>query len=183
MLWISFIIIALLVGIDQGAKWAVKLSGLFHNQNISIIPKLVEFRYVENTGAAYGIMDGKMWFFYIMTVIALAMLGFLLSKGNMKTKKAYTFSVSLLIAGALGNAIDRVILGYVIDFIHFPIVAPIHDIFNFYCNPADIYLTFGIILFIIDLLILDAIRNKKKNRAYEKIEAKERENHARENNS
>ena len=179
---IGLIIILICIFIDQGSKWAVKLNDIFHQvEAVDIIPGWVSFGYTENTGGAYNFLDGQMWFFYIMIIVALIGLGYLFSKVDFKKKKIYTISISLLIAGALGNAIDRVILGYVIDFIHFPIVADIHSIFNFYCNPADIFLTFGIILFMIDLLIIDTLNKKKKEQKYINSEKNEKEEHERNN--
>ena len=181
MIWISLGLIVLLTLFDQLSKWGVKLNPIFNGPNVSIVPNVLEFKYVENTGSAYGMLEGQMWFFYIITIIALIGLGFLFSKIK-NSRKVYAISIALLMAGALGNAIDRVNINYVIDFIHFPFVAGIHPIFDFYCNLADVYLTFGIILFITDFIILDHFRKKQKDKEYEKKEVSEREQNENNNN-
>lgn len=135
--------------------------------DVRVIKYILEFTYVENDGAAFGMLGGQKLLFFIITIIALFALGFFLTKIDFKKKKVFTSAIILLIAGTLGNAIDRISYGYVIDFIRFPFIDSMISVFKlpgFVCNIADIYLTFGIVLILVELLILEFIRRKKKKK-------------------
>lgn len=162
---IGFIVIIALIGLDQGLKYLAKFLIESNTNDVVWIPGVLSFKYVENTGAAWGMLDGKHIFFFIVTVVALVIFGYLFTKVNWKTKKVYSLSIVLLIAGTLGNAIDRLILGYVIDFIHVPFLTYILRIVglsNFWFNIADLCLTLGIVLLMIDVLFLETRRDKAK---------------------
>ena len=108
---------------------------------VNIIKNVLGFRYIENTGAAFGILKNQRFFFIAITIVALFVIGyyFFASKQNQINKTALVF----VFAGTLGNFLDRIFKGYVIDFIDIiPIDFPI---FNF----ADVFLVSG--LFIIGL--------------------------------
>lgn len=133
--------------------------------NIVLIPNLIELSYHQNSGASFNIFDGAQLFFMLITIIALVIFGYLFLEVNFKSKKVYSISIALFIGGTLGNAIDRALFGYVIDFLHFPFLTPILDLFsisNFYNNFADIFLSAAIVLFAIDLFIFDPKRKKKE---------------------
>ncbi|MGI6782180.1 MAG: signal peptidase II [Acholeplasmataceae bacterium] len=177
---IGLIIIALLIGFDQGTKHLAKY--LLEDKPGSVwIPGVLTFNYVPNDGAAWGIFSGKQFFFFLVTIIALVAFGYLFTKIDLKKKKVYTSAIILLIAGTLGNAIDRLVLGYVIDFIHIPFLTYILGIFkipNFTFNIADLCLTVGIILLIIDVIFFESKRERNKERVscvYDTVENKGRE--------
>lgn len=135
-------------------------------KNIVVIKELFELSYYENKGASLGIFEGQMIFFMIVTVVALAIFIYLFLSVDFKNKKAYSVAITLFIAGTIGNAIDRLLLGYVIDFMHFPFLSYILDIFklsNFYNNMADMYLTVAVILFAIDLIFSNKKVHHEKN--------------------
>ncbi len=166
---IGAIIIFLSVLLDQVTKQLAQtyipalISGT--QQNIVIIPKVFELSYYRNNGASFGIFEGEQLFFMIITIIALAIFGYLFTDVNFKTKKVYSLSIAFFIGGTLGNAIDRALFGYVIDFLHFPFLTPILNLFgsnNFYNNIADIVLSAAIVLFAIDIFILEPKRKKKE---------------------
>ena len=126
-----------------------------------------ELHYLENTGAAFSIMENKTLFFCIITPILCAFMIYLYAK--LPEKREYTslrIILVFLVAGAVGNLIDRVWHHYVVDFIYFSLI-------NFpVFNVADIYVTCGVIcLFILILFvysdqqfdeILYAVRHKKQ---------------------
>ncbi|CCV64537.1 Lipoprotein signal peptidase [Alteracholeplasma palmae J233] len=161
---IGLISIIVLIGLDQGTKYLMKeiLTG---SKTIVAIPNLLEFNYYENTGAAFGSFQGHQLLFFGITIVVLLVLGYLFTKVDFSKKKVYSISLVLLIAGTLGNAIDRLILGYVIDFLHMPFIQYILFGNNFIFNLADAFLTFGVILFAIDILFLEDKRKKKTNEA------------------
>ena len=165
---LATIIIIFSILIDQISKQVAQayipllMSG---NDNIVLIPKLIELSYHQNTGASFNIFDGAQLFFMIITIVALIIFGYLFTDINFKTKKVYSISIALFIGGTLGNAIDRALFGYVIDFLHFPFLTPILNLFgasNFYNNFADIFLSAAIVLFAIDLFVIDPKRKKKE---------------------
>ncbi|MCF7930008.1 MAG: signal peptidase II [Acholeplasmataceae bacterium] len=166
---IGSIIIIFSILIDQVTKQLAQayIPQILSEQqsNIVLIPKLIELSYHQNTGASFNIFDGAQIFFMLITIVALAIFGYLFLDVNFKTKKVYSIAISLFIGGTLGNAIDRALFGYVIDFLHFPFLTPVLDlvnISNFYNNFADIFLSAAIVLFAIDLFILDPKRKKKE---------------------
>ena len=101
--------------------------------------------------------------FFLITVAALVVFGYLFKDSDYKHKKVYTISIALFISGTLGNAIDRAIYGFVIDFLHYPFLDFLNDIglSNFTNNLADNFLSAAIVLFAIDIFFLEPKRNKK----------------------
>ena len=112
--------------------------------SVTCIPGLLEFRYLENNGAAFGFFAGLSWLLIILTIGLMAALLVLLFRYKHHTWMSRTSCV-LIIAGGIGNLIDRFIFGYVVDYIHvlfFPYV------FNFadccvvsvrFCLPCGTY--------------------------------------------
>ena len=139
----SVVIFFVLLLIDQLTKlWAVKI--LKPIGSIKIIHNVLEIYYVENRGAAFGIMQNKQWFFLIITLAVL--VGLLWISGKIPEEKHFIPLKACLYfvgAGAVGNMIDRVFRKYVVDFIYFSLI-------NFpVFNVADIYVTCGSALFFI----------------------------------
>ena len=175
---IGLIIIILIVAFDQGSKYLAQylLSG--SADGTTVIKGVLSFQYVENTGAAWGIFAGKSIFLFVITIIALIGFGYLFTKSNFKRKKVFSISIALLIAGTFGNALDRLILSYVIDFIHIPFLTPVLGVVglsNFWFNIADLALTVGIVLLAIDLIFIEPKRAKERDAGsiYERMESQE----------
>lgn len=143
---LSYFIIIILLIIDQLTKWmaVVNLQG---NPGVDLIPRVFKFQYLENRGAAFGILENQLLFFYIMTPCVVLTVLYILYKIPFDKKFIPLSACSiLLIAGALGNYIDRVRLNYVIDFLYFELID--FPIFNV----ADIYVCVAVGLYIILLL-------------------------------
>ena len=101
--------------------------------HITVIPHLFELSYFQNTGMSFGLLEGQQLLFMVFTVLARYYLILI------KTKKFIVFLLRFLL-GTLGNAIDRSIYGYVIDFMHFPFLDGFLNLIglsNFYNNLAD----------------------------------------------
>jgi signal peptidase II len=162
---IGIIIIIVSLAFDQITKY-LAMSLLYQegtSKLVVLIPEVLEVTFVKNTAAAYGMFEGHTWIFYIVTVIALVMFGYLYKDVNFKTKKVYSISIALFIAGTLGNFIDRIFLGYVIDFMRFPfLVYLVGDLGRFTNNWADMFLSAAIVLFAIDLFFFESKRLKKE---------------------
>lgn len=140
---ICLIIIIGMVIIDQITK-VIAFKYLDSHTKYHVINKVIDFELVENDGAMFGILSGKKILFYIVTIIGLGAFAFFLKDGNLDTMPFYTIGLSLMIAGTIGNFVDRIIFGYVRDFITF-------GFFEFPSfNVADMCMCVGIVMFIID---------------------------------
>jgi len=166
----------LLIIIDQVTKyWARTV--LKTDGSISIIPGVLKLQYHENTGAVWGIMTGKTGFLSVITVILSVILVFLYFKIPKKRKYLPIQIIWIFImAGAVGNFIDRISLKYVVDFIYFELID--FPIFNI----ADTYLTVSCFLLLFlgifyykdtDLEFLDDIFKSKHKKAQQDINDKE----------
>ena len=117
---------------------------LIFNQSIKVINNFFYITYVKNTGVAWSILSGKI---NLIIVITLAIIILLII--YIFNKKSYgvleIISYSMLLSGSIGNLIDRIIYGYVIDYLDFNILGYDYPIFNF----ADICIVIGIILILI----------------------------------
>ncbi|NLM74558.1 MAG: signal peptidase II [Clostridiaceae bacterium] len=144
MYWI--ILIAGLVGIDQWTKWYfLKNKELFNK--FEVIKDFFYLTYLENRGAAFGILQNFRWFFIIITIIALAiMIGYFIKSDNNFLRLA----LSILIAGAIGNFIDRLFRGYVVDFLDFYPFGYDFPVFNV----ADICVNVGVFLLVIYIIFI-----------------------------
>ena len=105
------------IAVDQLTKWLITLN-FGYGETIQLIKGVLHLTYVTNPGAAFGMLENAPWVFNTFSVIAILALSLYLFLGR-ATGKLYEISVSLIIAGGIGNMIDRVSLGYVVDFIDF----------------------------------------------------------------
>lgn len=137
--------IVLLIGDQVSKYWARTV--LYQQSSIQVIPHILRFTYVENRGAAFGMLQGQKIFFVIMTFLLIGLFFVYLKKTN--TNKWMKWTASIIIAGAIGNLIDRVLLGYVVDFIDF------HIIWRYVFNVADIYVVGGTLLLALQILLQD----------------------------
>ncbi|MCX5705310.1 MAG: signal peptidase II [Candidatus Omnitrophica bacterium] len=111
-----FIIVAAIIAFDQLAKY-IAAQSLSLNQPICVIKGIFSLTLVHNRGAAFGILKNQVPLFIVTSVVAVLLIYSEL-KSN-RHRKAYSIGLSLILAGALGNLIDRVFFGYVIDFLDF----------------------------------------------------------------
>jgi signal peptidase II len=143
----EFLYIALIIVLDQAAKFLAKTK-LYPYNDVKLIPGYLDLTYVENRGAAFGIFRDKKILLIGVTALVIAFMIFYLFK-NRNMNRWMKLSIILIIGGAIGNLIDRVYLGYVIDYIHFYI----RDIFDWpVFNVADISVVCGTILLALNLL-------------------------------
>lgn len=114
----TFIFISFIVLLDQLSKLAA-IKYLKNKSPYIIINNFFEFNYVENRGAAFGILKHKRMLFIVITLIVILFLTIYVIKNYKSLNRLTTFAISLLIGGAAGNLIDRIRFGYVVDFISF----------------------------------------------------------------
>ncbi len=150
MIWAVVIIIGC-VGLDQLTKFIAR-QYLQPKGTVEVIKNFFSFTFTTNTGGAWNFLGGKMWVFYIITLIALGIFGYLLKDFDMQVRKFYSIGIALMIAGTIGNFIDRVIFKYVTDFLSFTFFGWDFAIFNV----ADICLTFGVIFMAIQIVFFSS---------------------------
>ncbi len=155
---LRYYLIALLVIIlDQITKWIVATK-MDIGESIQIIERVFYLTSHRNRGAAFGILQGQMWLFYIITVVVIIGIVYYMKK-EAKNSVATGISLGLILGGAIGNFIDRVFRGEVVDFIDTYIFGYDFAIFNV----ADAALCIGVGLLFLKM-ISDEWRHKKERR-------------------
>ena len=140
--------------IDQVLKYLV-VNFLDKTNPTEIIPNLFSLTYVENKGAAFAMLSDARWIFITFTIIITAFLIYILFKKRINNKLFLT-SVVLIIGGGIGNLIDRIFLGYVVDFLSISFFPPV-------CNFADYCITIGAVLLVIYILFMSDFTKKEKS--------------------
>jgi signal peptidase II len=169
MMLLLIVIIIALVGADQAVKfWAV--NSLQPKGSMEFIHfgnfKVFDLTYLENDGAVFGSMSGQRWFLIGFTGLLLIAGAVALFKFG-KRSKFLSAAISLFIAGGVGNIIDRIRLGYVVDMFEF-------KIFKFAIfNVADIYVTVAVIMLFIYIIFMEPKAEKKASAMSEKAETNE----------
>lgn len=138
--------VMILTALDQWTK-LLAVTHLKAQPSIVLIPGVFELQYLENTGAAFGILSNQQWFFYIVTIFMSGVLIWLYYKLPMtKYYRPVHAILIFMVSGAVGNFIDRAANQYVIDFFYFSLI-------NFpIFNVADIYVTVGVAILCILIL-------------------------------
>ena len=157
--YLALLLSAVLVLVDQLTKIAVQ-HWLKPIGDFPLIDGVLHLTYLENRGMAFGMMQGQKWLLIWVTAIVLLVLIAAVMMGKVK-KPATLFTVAVIIGGGVGNLIDRIYRGYVIDFIYVKIIN--FAIFNF----ADICVTCGtaVLLFI---LLREMMLEEKAGKAEKK---------------
>lgn len=136
--WLPYLAGALLlVGVDQWTKHLAR-TNLKDSEGISLIPGVFRLQYLENRGAAFGLLQNQRLFFILTTVLVVMFLTYAYSKIS-KVSRFWPiqYCIVVLAAGALGNFVDRLLFQYVTDFLYFELID--FPIFNL----ADCYVTIG----------------------------------------
>lgn len=128
---------------------------LLINKEITIIPNLLNFTYIENNGVAFGIASNNTILIVLLNVIILAIIIKFLKEKFSKTNYIIILSLIMILAGGVGNLIDRIAMGYVIDFININILD--FPVFNI----ADISITVGVIMIMI--ILISSLFEKENN--------------------
>ena len=149
--------IAVAVGIvlaiaDQIIKFFVS-TNLKETGSVSVIDNLLSFTYVEHNGVAFGSFAGNRWIFVVLTTALIAAILIYMFKKKPKSKLFYA-SVALVVGGGIGNLIDRIFYGYVIDYISLSFFPPV-------CNFADYCITVGTVLLMVYVLFFSEVGKKE----------------------
>ena len=158
---ISFL---LLILFDQWTK-SLAVANLMNQEPFVIIKNVFQLRYLENRGAAFGMMQGQQTFFVISALIAVVVITYVYFKLPWEKRFHPLRAVVLFIAaGAVGNLIDRLVLGYVVDFFYFELIDfPIFNVADIYVTCATVILAL-LILFYYKEDELDCLFPKKKEK-------------------
>ena len=136
--------IVLLIVLDQLVKWAI-VSNIKLGEVKGFIPSIMSLTYLQNTGAAFSILENQQWLFTIITLLVIGGAIWYLLK-NIKGSFWLISGLTLIIAGGLGNFIDRLRQGFVVDMFQV-------DFINFAVfNVADTYLTFGVLIMLLVII-------------------------------
>lgn len=144
MIWIAIIIAGLII--DQLSKYIIK-SNVEYGDIITVINNFFYITHHENRGAAWGIFQNGRYFFIVLTIILVAILGYFLYKTKSKMLKT---SLAIIIGGAAGNFVDRVRTGGVVDFLDFYIGNYHFPTFN----AADTFIVVGSIMLAIYMIFI-----------------------------
>lgn len=146
------IMIILIVAFDQITKYFASTK-LIDGRIVGFIPSVVQFRYAENTGMAFSMLSGARWIFIAVTVAVCVGVFYYMFSNKCKSLWLY-WSLGVVLAGGVGNLIDRIRFGFVVDFIE-----PIFMDFAVF-NIADCAVTLGAIV-LIGYLVIDMFSEMK----------------------
>ncbi len=146
---------ALVAIVDQLLKYLV-VNFLDKTSPTEVIPNFFNLTYVENRGAAFGMLADARWIFITFTVLITVFLIYTLFKKKIDSKLFLT-SVVLIIGGGIGNLIDRIFLGYVVDYLSISFFPPV-------CNFADYCITIGAIILVIYIVFVSDFCKKEKSK-------------------
>ena len=158
MLWILITvgIVAAVITVDQLSKMLV-LTYLYEGQ-VEVIPGILNFTYVENDGMAFGLLSEHRWVFLLFSVVGIGLMAFYLCR--YVKRWGSRVALALIIGGGIGNMIDRLSLGFVVDFIDF---CAFPQLWYWVFNVADACVCVGAGIFILDL-ILEIVGEAKKGK-------------------
>lgn len=157
MIVLPLLFFAILVGIDQAIKYIIFIA-LKPIGNIDIINNFFSLTYVENRGAAFGMLEGGKWLFVLLTIIVCIGLAIYYSKLVQQNRLFIVrVSIVLICAGAVGNAIDRIFRGFVVDMLNFNIFGYDFPVFNF----ADICVCIGAFFLVLGIMFFDKNMEEK----------------------
>lgn len=147
--WILYALTLSVIIVDQLTKYAVA-NYMEIGDRLTVIPNFFTLTSHRNTGAAFSILEGKLDFLLIVTIFALGFFVYLIEQYR-KTDKWLVISLAFMLGGAIGNFIDRLVSGEVVDFFAFQFGSYHFAIFNI----ADIALSLGMVAFAICLIFAD----------------------------
>lgn len=137
--------------------FVVKIFALNNLDSITLIPDFFYLTLAKNTGAAFSILSNSTWIFIFVAVVVVYFISKYLKSSDINGLQSISYA--LLLGGIIGNLIDRIIYGYVIDYLSFVFFGYYFPIFNI----ADICITIGVCLLIIDCVRSEIHENRSRN--------------------
>ncbi|MEI6857619.1 signal peptidase II [Psychrilyobacter sp.] len=150
------ILIVALLGIDQWTKELVARS-MSEGDTIGILNNFFHVTYVKNYGVAFGLFQGEMKTISIIAIIAILGIIYFMIKQLKPHEVISKYAYAFILAGAMGNMIDRIYRGFVVDFADF------RGIWKFVFNMADVWINIGVFLLVLEVIILERKKKQLKN--------------------
>lgn len=151
-----YIIALFVIALDQLTKYLI-VKKMELGESIEVIEDFLYITSHRNRGAAWGILEGQMWFFYIVTVVVIIGIIYYIQKAA-KGKILFGVSLGFMLGGAIGNFIDRVFRNEVVDFVNTYIFGYDFPVFNI----ADSALVIGVAMLMIQMLLEERALKKEK---------------------
>ena len=159
MIILSIAIIILIPILAEVIRYFV-VANLMPDGVVHAVPSVLDFVYSENRGVAFGMFQNGTVFFAITTAIVIIVAAIFLVK-NYKKSKLFTISLSLIIGGGLGNLYERIVHGYVVDYLRLSFFPPV-------CNFADYCISAGTVCLLVYLIFFsDFLKSDKKKKSDE----------------
>jgi len=149
------ILIIALLGIDQWTKEKIARS-MFEGNTIGILNDFFHITYVKNYGVAFGMFQGEIKIISIIAIVAILGIIYFMIKQLKPHEVISKYAYAFILAGAIGNMIDRIYRGFVVDFLDF------RGLWKFVFNVADVWINIGVFLLIIEVIILEKKKQLKK---------------------
>ena len=149
MFFLSYaLFVGAIVAADQFTKY-LTVANIALYEDVPFIPGLLQLTYVQNTGAAFSSFEGQQWLFALIFVVFTGMIIWEFRKNSMGFTTFERWCIAAIYGGGLGNMIDRIRMGYVVDmiettFIEFPVF-----------NVADCFITCGCIVLMVSLILFN----------------------------
>ena len=154
---IYIVLILILVGADQLSKYLID-SYMLEGETLPIINDFFHLTYVKNRGIAFGMFQGKLDIISIATVIAIVAIAYYLYKERNKLSMIEKMGFIYILAGAIGNMIDRAFRGFVVDMVDF------RGVWSYVFNLADVWINIGVVFVLLDQLILRKKRETEEDK-------------------
>lgn len=154
---IYIVLILILVGADQLSKYLID-SYMLEGETLPIINNFFHLTYVKNRGIAFGMFQGKLDIISIATIIAIVAIAYYLYKERNKLSMIEKMGFIYILAGAIGNMIDRAFRGFVVDMVDF------RGVWSYVFNLADVWINIGVVFVLLDQLILRKKRETEEDK-------------------
>ena len=154
---IYIVLILILVGADQLSKYLID-SYMLEGETLPIINDFFHLTYVKNRGIAFVMFQGKLYIISIATIIAIVAIAYYLYKERNKLSMIEKMGFIYILAGAIGNMIDRAFRGFVVDMVDF------RGVWSYVFNLADVWINIGVVFVLLDQLILRKKRETEEDK-------------------
>ena len=154
---IYIVLILILVGADQLSKYLID-SYMLEGETLPIINDFFHLTYVKNRGIAFGMFQGKLDIISIATIIAIVAIAYYLYKERNKLSMIEKMGFIYILAGAIGNMIDRAFRGFVVDMVDF------RGVWSYVFNLAAVWINIGVVFVLLDQLILRKKRETEEDK-------------------
>ncbi len=155
VIWLAVISVICVV-LDQLTK-ILCVKNIALGDSITVIPGVLDFTYIQNRGAAFGSLTGARWVFMIASVVMIVVITCYVISNRKSLSYPTVINLSLIVGGGIGNMIDRIALGYVIDFVDVKFL----PFWKWIFNVADSFVCVGAFLLVI-IFIAEEIKTKKE---------------------